>query len=284
VTTGSQVTTPGIPCILTIAGSDSGGGAGIQADLKTIAALGGYGSCVLTALTAQNGLGVTGIHAPEPEFAALQLTTVLEGFPVAAAKTGMLFSAPVIEALAPILRKVSFPLVVDPVCVSKSGHQLLREDAVSALVREVLPLATLVTPNRPEAELLANMSVTTPEDAEEAARRILKLGPQAVLIKGGHFQEDNPEPELTDWLVLPHSPPLALPTPRINTPETHGTGCTLSAAIATGLGFGLDMVQAVRKAQAYLNACLRGAFNPGLGVGPADHMARLRPFITPPKE
>ena len=278
------MTTPGIPCILTIAGSDSGGGAGIQADLKTIAALGGYGSCVLTALTAQNGLGVTGIHAPEPEFAALQLATVLEGFPVAAAKTGMLFSAPVIEALAPILRKAAFPLVADPVCVSKSGHRLLREDAVSALVREVLPLAALVTPNRPEAELLAGMPIATPEEAEKAARRILEMGPKAVLIKGGHFREETPGPEITDWLVLPRQPALALPTPRVATPDTHGTGCALSAAIATGLGFGLDVVQAVREAQAYLNDCLRGAFNPGRGVGPPDHMARLRPFITFPEK
>ena len=139
------------PNILTIAGSDSGGGAGIQADLKTIMAMGGYGMSVITALTAQNGLGVTGIHAPDPDFVALQLHTVLDGFSIAAAKTGMLFSAPIIRAIAPILLQRSFPLVVDPVSVSQSGSNLLHEDAVSALINDIIPGCDLLTPNRPEA-------------------------------------------------------------------------------------------------------------------------------------
>ena len=149
---------PTPPCILTIAGSDSGGGAGIQADLKTITVIGGFGMSVITALTAQNGVGVAGIHAPEPGFVGLQLKTVREGFPIAAAKTGMLFSAEIIEAVEAGLQGREFPLVVDPVCVSQSGQRLLREDAVNALRWHILPKADLLTPNRPEAELLADMT------------------------------------------------------------------------------------------------------------------------------
>ena len=193
------------PCCLTIAGSDSGGGAGIQADIKTMTVLGCYASSVITALTAQSGLGVAGIHAPAPEFAALQLKTVLEGFPVRAAKTGMLFSADIIHALADILEQVDFPLVVDPVCVSQSGQALLKEDAVQALASRMLPLAALVTPNRPETELLAGMSVRSERDIVEAASRLFRMGAKAVLIKGGHFEADGGG-RLTDWLCVPGRP------------------------------------------------------------------------------
>ena len=262
------------PCILTIAGSDSGGGAGIQADLKTIAMLGGYGSSVITALTAQNGLGVTGIHAPDAGFAAQQLRTVLEGFDVAAAKTGMLFSSSIICAVAEVLRETSFPLVVDPVSVSQSGYRLLCEDAIQALVEEILPLAFLATPNRPEAEMLAGMPIATAGDVDTAARRILEMGPRAVLLKGGHLIDpDGQDDVVTDWLVLPGKPALPMPHPLIRTDNTHGTGCTLSAAIATGLGSGLELDKAVRQAQAYLNLCLRESYNPGKGYGPPNHMA-----------
>ncbi|NHZ46168.1 bifunctional hydroxymethylpyrimidine kinase/phosphomethylpyrimidine kinase [Nitratidesulfovibrio liaohensis] len=267
------------PCILTIAGSDSGGGAGIQADLKAMIALGGFGMSVITALTAQNGLGVTGIHAPDAEFVALQLTTVLDGFPVAGAKTGMLFSAPIIEAVADVLDvRKNFPLVVDPVSVSQSGHRLLREDAVEALVRRVLPLADLLTPNRPEAEMLAGMDITTEGDAREAVRRILAMGPKAVLLKGGHFEGSG---DLVDWLGLPGTAPngapeiIALSQPRVDTPNNHGTGCTLSAAIATCLGLGMDLLPAVQRAQRYLNLCLRESYTPGRGFGPPNHAAPL---------
>lgn len=167
---------PTPPNILTIAGSDSGGGAGIQADLKTIMALGGYGMSVITALTAQNGLGVTGIQAPEPEFVALELETVLAGFPVAAAKTGMLFSAGIIRAISPILRRRAFPLVVDPVSVSQSGSRLLQEDAVTALKEEILPGCDLLTPNRPEAEMLTGLSIADVEDAFAAGEKLLHMG------------------------------------------------------------------------------------------------------------
>lgn len=260
------------PCILTIAGSDSGGGAGIQADLKAMTVLGGYGMSVIAALTAQNGLGVTGIHSVPPDFVALQLRTVLDGFDVAAAKTGMLFSRQIIEALADVLMTTRFPLVVDPVCVSQSGHQLLREDAVDALRARMLPLATLLTPNRPEAELLAAMPIHTPTDVAEAGRRLLAQGAGAVLIKGGHF-EGGPDDALTDWLCLPGEAPHALTQPRVMTANNHGTGCTLSAAIATFLGMGEPLRDAVAHAQRYLHHCLRLAYAPGKGVGPVNHVA-----------
>lgn len=266
------------PCILTIAGSDSGGGAGIQADLKAMTALGGFGMSVVTALTAQNGLGVAGIHAPDPGFVALQLTTVLDGFPVAGAKTGMLFSAPVIHAVADVLdARKTFPLVVDPVSVSQSGHRLLREDAVDALVRRMLPLADLLTPNRPEAEMLAGMDVATKGDARRAVCRILAMGPKAVLLKGGHFEGSG---DLVDWLGLPGAEGgepviMALAQPRVDTPNNHGTGCTLSAAIATCLGRGMQLRPAVERAQRYLNLCLRESYTPGQGAGPPNHAAPL---------
>ncbi|GAB7079757.1 bifunctional hydroxymethylpyrimidine kinase/phosphomethylpyrimidine kinase [Megalodesulfovibrio paquesii] len=266
------------PCLLTIAGSDSGGGAGIQADLKTFSALGGFGTTVITALTAQNGLGVTGIHAPPPAFAVAQLDAVLAGFPIAAAKTGMLFSAAIIEALAERLDAQfaarPFPLVVDPVCMSQSGHALLQDDAVEALIARMLPLAALVTPNRPEAERLTGMAINTSDDVAAAIARLLELGAGAVLLKGGHFDESaDVDGQLLDWLGLPGQAPLALPMPRVQTTHTHGTGCTLSAAIAAGLGQGMPLQDAVTRAQCYLHQCLEAAFAPGLGCGPPDHMA-----------
>ncbi len=257
------------PCILTIAGSDSGAGAGIQADLKTIAVLGGYGLSVITALTAQNSLGVTGIFAPPPEFLKLQLETVLSDFPVAAAKTGMLFSGPIITALSGILKNKTFPLVVDPVCVSQSGHKLLEPEAIQTLCQELLPLADLITPNRPEAELLTGMDIQGPNDVAPALEKLLSLGPKAVLLKGGHFQGET----MIDWLGEPGTAPVALKQPRVDTKNTHGTGCTLSAAIATGLGHGLDLRQAVVQAQEYLNLALREAYAPGKGCGPPNHLA-----------
>ncbi|WP_084457865.1 bifunctional hydroxymethylpyrimidine kinase/phosphomethylpyrimidine kinase [Desulfocurvus vexinensis] len=265
--------------ILTIAGSDSGGGAGIQADLKTIAMLGGYGMSVITALTAQNSLGVTGIEAPTPGFVALQLTTVLTDFRVAAAKTGMLFSAPIIEAVADTLADKAFPLVVDPVCVSQSGHRLLEENAVDALRRRMLPLADLLTPNGPEAELLAGMVIDSPGAAREAVGRLLGLGARAVLLKGGHFRgehlDGSGQDRMADLLGLADGSFTVLEQPRVDTAHTHGTGCTLSAAIATGLGQGLGLREAVVRAQRYLNLGLRHGFAPGRGAGPPAHGAPL---------
>ena len=221
------------PNILTIAGSDSGGGAGIQADLKTMTAMGAFGMSVITALTAQNGLGVTGIHAPEPGFAALQLRTVLDGFPIHGAKTGMLFNAGIIHALADILDAETFPLVVDPVCVSTSGHKLMEEDGITALRERLFSRATLLTPNRPEAETFTGVSIRTDDDAIEAGTRLLDMGVQAVLMKGGHV-EGKPI-FVTDWLLEKGREPVALRQPHVDTQNSHGTGCTLSAAIATSL-------------------------------------------------
>ncbi len=260
-----------LPCILTIAGSDSGGGAGVQADLKTIAMTGGYGASVITALTAQNGLGVDAVHAPDPAFVVQQLQSVLAGFAPAAAKTGMLFSADSIRALAPALRSEDFPLVVDPVSVSQSGHALLQDDAVAALKEDILPLAALLTPNRHEASLLTGISIDKQKDVFAAIEALLAMGAKAVLLKGGHFEGD----ESVDWLGLPGKKPLPLAQPRIDTPNTHGTGCTLSAAIACYLGQGLALEDAVRAAQRFLNLGLRAAFSPGKGVGPVNHSAPL---------
>ena len=259
---------PSVPCILTIAGSDSGGGAGIQADLKTITVIGGFGMSVITALTAQNGVGVSGIHAPEPGFVGLQLKAVRDGFPIAAAKTGMLFSSEIIEAVEAGLRGRGFPLVVDPVCVSQSGQRLLREDAVNAMKWHIIPNADLLTPNRPEAELLTGMKIDSVQDVETAARKLLEMGAKAVLIKGGHFDNDT---TFTDWLVRPEEPLEALSQPAVKTGNNHGTGCTLSAAIATYLGLGHDVRDAVVHAQQFLNHCLRHGYAPGLGAGPPNH-------------
>ena len=266
--------TSGHPVVLTMAGSDSGGGAGIQADIKTIMALGGFGLSVITALTAQNGAEVRGIHEPPPEFAALQLETVLDGFPVKAAKTGMLASAPIMEALSGLLQKKTFPLVVDPVCVSQSGHRLLREDAVDALRDLMIPLADLLTPNKPEAELLAGVPISDSSQLREAMYRLYRMGAKAVLIKGGHFAEYESGHSITDWLGLPGEEPLPLTHERIETPNNHGTGCTLSAALATFLAHGLPLRQAVTNAQAFLSKALAASYTPGIGTGPPNPMMK----------
>lgn len=259
------------PAILTIAGSDSGGGAGIQADLKTIAMLGGFGASVITALTAQNTRAVTGIHAAPPEFVAQQYEAVVSDLTVRAAKTGMLFSAEIIRALAGPLARREFPLVVDPVCVAQSGARLLEESAVAEIVRSLFPLADLVTPNIPEAELFTGLRIKSTEDICEAAERMLALGPKAVLIKGGHMDS----PASTDWYATPGQKPLPLMQSRVDTRNLHGTGCTLSAAIAAHLGRGFDMLASVRKAQAYLHAALRASYPVGAGGGSPNHAVPL---------
>ncbi len=277
------------PNILTIAGSDSGAGAGIQADIKTCMALGGYGLSAITALTAQNGLGVTGIHAPPPDFVALQIQTLLDGFPIAAAKTGMLFNSAIIEVVADILQKTDFPLVVDPVCVSQSGHALLEEEAIEALRTRILPLATLITPNAPEAALLADCPLDSFEDIPKVSQKLFDLGAKALLIKGGHmpvleakklkdlgFETNNladkallQEKMCLDFFVLPNKKPVLLPQAFIDTKNNHGTGCTLSAAIACYLGHGKNLFDAIIAGQAFLHEALQKAYEaPGLGAGP----------------
>ena len=260
---------------MTVAGSDSGGGAGIQADLKTITVLGGFGISAITALTAQNGEGVRGIHAPDPDFMRTQLEALLEGFPIAAAKTGMLFSAPLMAVIADCLKTKKFPLVVDPVAVSQSGHKLLRDDAVSALIERIIPLADVITPNAPEAEALTGRKLLTLADVAAVSEELMNMGAKTVLLKGGHFApEDAPDDGMmTDWLCLPGVAPKALPHAKIETVNNHGTGCTLSAAMATFLGQGKPLEEAVLLAQKYLVAGLAASYTPGIGCGPPNFPA-----------
>jgi len=255
------------PVVLTIAGSDSGAGAGIQADLKTFAALGVYGVSVITAITAQNTVGVRAVQEIDPGVITAQLDAVAEDFSIAALKTGMLSSAAIIEAVVAGLRRRALrPLVVDPVMIAKSGDRLLREDAVETLRRMLLPLAYVVTPNIPEAEVLAGLAIRTHADRVEAGRAIMGLGAHAVVIKGGHSDDD----PIVDLLV-DRDGVHEFRAARIATGSTHGTGCTFSSAIAAGLGRGDDLATAVGEARAYLSSALAQAPGLGHGHGPLNH-------------
>jgi hydroxymethylpyrimidine/phosphomethylpyrimidine kinase len=255
-----------IPRVLTIAGSDSGGGAGIQADLKTFSAFRVFGMSVITAVTAQNSLGVQAVENLSPAFVAQQLDSVLDDFGVDAAKCGMLSTAPIIEAVAEVLRQRPIVnLVVDPVMVAKSGAPLLRPDARRALVEHILPLALVVTPNLPEAGALTGFPVTDRESMEAAARRIGELGPRHVLVKGGHLDGD-PHDLLWDGHVF-----REFRGERIDSPNTHGTGCTLSAAIAAGLALGQSLTDSIARAKAYVTRAILEGFQAGHGVGQLRH-------------
>jgi hydroxymethylpyrimidine/phosphomethylpyrimidine kinase len=261
---------PRRPRALTIAGSDSGGGAGIQADLKTFTAFGVYGSSVITAVTAQNTVGVRAIHEIPPEIVAAQIDAVLEDIGADAAKTGMLSSAAIIEAVADRLRAHAFaPLVVDPVMVAKSGDALLRPEAVRALIELLLPLAAVVTPNVPEAGVLCGVEVRDSESAREAARRIHALGPALVIVKGGHLDGERSEDLLFDGREFE-----LLSGRRVDTPHTHGTGCTFSAAITAGLARGLSPIEAAREARVFLQGAIEHAEPLGAGHGPVNHFWR----------
>ncbi|HVV41647.1 MAG TPA: bifunctional hydroxymethylpyrimidine kinase/phosphomethylpyrimidine kinase [Nitrobacter sp.] len=262
-----------IPVAVTIAGSDSGGGAGIQADLKTFAALGVYGASVITALTAQNTRGVTGIHQVPADFVTAQIDAVFDDLDVRAVKIGMVAEREVIEAIATGLARWSpRHVVVDPVMVATSGDRLLAPDAVDALRTTLLPRADLLTPNLPEAAALLDMTMAGSE-AEIAAQgqRLLALGCAAVLIKGGHGQGA----ESIDYLVTPDRM-LTLPAPRIATRNTHGTGCSLSSAITAGLAKNESLETAVRGAKAFMTAAIASAdrLNVGHGHGPIHHFHR----------
>lgn len=251
---------------LTVAGSDSGGGAGIQADLKTFSAFRVFGMSVITAVTAQNSLGVQGVENLPPAFVAQQLRSVLTDFGADAAKCGMLSTAPIIEAVAAALREHPVEkLVVDPVMVAKSGDPLLQPDARKALAERILPLALVVTPNLPEAEALAGIPVAERRDMEEAARRIHALGPRYVLVKGGHLKGDALD------LLWNGREATAFSTPRVDSPNTHGTGCTFSAAITAGLARGQALGDAIREAKAYVTRAIRDGFRAGHGVGQLRH-------------
>ena len=271
VTAGEQLgEAPRRPRALTIAGSDSGGGAGIQADLKTFAAFGVYGASAITAVTAQNTIGVRAIHEVPADVVAAQIDAVLDDIGADAAKTGMLSSASIIEAVADRLHAHSFaPLVVDPVMVAKSGDALLRPEAVQALIELLLPLAAVVTPNAPEATVLSGVEVRDAESAREAARRIHGLGPAMVIVKGGHLEGDR-----SDDLVFDGRSFEILSGRRIETPHTHGTGCTFSAAIAACLARGMEPLAAAREARGFLQGAIEHAEPLGAGHGPVNHLWR----------
>ena len=253
---------------LTIAGSDSGGGAGIQADLKTFAAHGVFGMSALTAITAQNTVGVTAILALTADLVIAQIEAVATDIGVDAVKTGMLANAAIIEAVAAAIESLDLPrVVVDPVMIAKSGDLLLEPEAVAALRAELLPRALVVTPNVPEAEALADMTIPTVKEARRAARRIRDLGPQAVVIKGGHLEGD----EIVD-VFWDGSELVELRGPRVKSESTHGTGCTFASAIAANLALGVPLLTAVEAAKAYVAGAIRHAPRLGRGHGPLHHL------------
>ncbi len=252
---------------LTIAGSDPSGGAGIQADLKTFHQFGAYGEAAITLLTVQNTVRVSRIQVLPPWLVLEQIAAVIEDIPPAAAKTGALGSAGMVEAVAQAAAGWSFPLVVDPVMISKHGLPLLPQDAIRSVGAKLLPRAALVTPNVPEAEALTGMKIATLDDMRQAAAAIHRMGPGAVLIKGGHRTGDATDVlyDGREWLEFPGE--------RIDTPNTHGTGCTYSAAITAGLASGHTLAEAVATAKRFIAAAIRT--NPGLGhgSGPVNHHA-----------
>jgi hydroxymethylpyrimidine/phosphomethylpyrimidine kinase len=257
---------------LTIAGSDSGGGAGIQADLKTFAAHGVYGTSAITALTAQNTLGVAGVHAVPAEFVTLQIETVVSDIGCDAVKTGMLATSAIVEAVAAAVESLDLPnLVVDPVMIAKGGHRLLDDDAVHALRTTLLRLGRVVTPNIPEAEVLAAMPIASLDDMRAAGRRILKLGPRAVIVKGGHLAED----EATDLLISDRGE-VMLSAARLRGAHTHGTGCTFAAAIAARLALGHALDEAARGAKDYVTAAMRHGIAVGGGHQPLGHFWHIQ--------
>ena len=255
------------PVALTIAGSDPSGGAGIQADLKTFHQFGVYGEAVITLLTVQNSVGVSRVEIMAPLLVTEQLAAVVSDIPPGAAKTGALGSAGVVRAVAAAAADFSWPLVVDPVMISKHGAPLVAEDAIAVIRQELLPRATLLTPNVPEAEVLAGVKIRSLEDARRVAQQIGRMGPRAVLIKGGHLEGEATDIlfDGTGWHEFPGS--------RVETRHTHGTGCTYSAAITAGLAKGLGLTDAVARAKRYIQEAIRT--NPGLGrgCGPVNHHA-----------
>lgn len=259
--------------VLICAGSDSGGGAGIQADIKAVTALGGFASTALTALTAQNTEGVHGIHEVPLDFVDQQIRVVLDDIGADCIKTGMLHSEGVIRTVIKALDASGpeIPLVVDPVMVAKGGHKLLDPDALGALRDEVVPRARVVTPNIPEAELLSGVEIKGLDDMRRAAEKLLSLGPRAVLLKGGHMEGD----VLTDLLVTAEGAE-SFSGPRLDTPHTHGTGCTMASAIAAGIAQGLDMSAAVKRARDYVHAAIVTAPGLGRGHGPLNHAHTVR--------
>jgi hydroxymethylpyrimidine/phosphomethylpyrimidine kinase len=259
--------------VLVIGGSDSGGGAGIQADVKTITALSGYAATAVTALTAQNTLGVFGILDVPPEFIDLQIQVVLEDIGADAIKTGMLHTREAVDVVAARLRSLGrpMPVVVDPVFVAGHGASLLSPEGRSAVVKKLLPLATLVTPNAPEAALISGIEIRTADDMQHAADRLLLMGPEAVLIKGGHLEGET----VVDLLRTADGVERRFETPRLRTLSTHGRGCTLASAVALGLAEGMTLEGAVQTAEEYVHEAIRTAPGYGSGMGPLNHVHPL---------
>ncbi len=264
--------------VLIAAGSDSGGGAGIQADIKAVTALGGFAATAITALTAQNTLGVQGVVPVSPDFIRLQMRLVLEDIGADALKTGMLHDVPTIEAVCDeaAARAPGVPLVADPVMVAKGGHRLLEPDAVEALKRRLVPLATVLTPNLPEAGALAGLEVRDEAGMARAAEALLGLGARAVLLKGGHL----PGGRVVDLLATPAGTER-FDDARIETRHTHGTGCTLASAVAVGLAQGMALRDAVARARLYVRAAIAAAPGYGEGHGPLDHGVTVDPRRLP---
>lgn len=257
--------------VLTIAGSDSSGGAGIQADLKTMTVLGAYGMSVITALTAQNTTGVTGVAETDPAFVEMQLDAVFKDIFPDAVKIGMVSNSNIIRIIAKKLKEYKAGnIVVDPVMVATAGSNLMADEAVKTIIEELFPLATVVTPNKFEAEVLSGMKIETEEDMIKAAEKIMKFGPKSVLIKGGHIGE-----EARDYL-LSENGGIWLTAKRLKNPNTHGTGCTLSSAIATYLAFGQDLNEAVASGKKFLTGAIEDGLDLGHGRGPLNHMYALK--------
>jgi len=260
--------------VLVIAGSDSGGGAGIQADIKTVTALGGFAATAITALTAQNTLGVHGVLSVPPDFIRQQIAVVMQDIGADVIKIGMLGDAVTIDAVCEALSAYApgVPVVLDPVMVAKGGHALLRADAVDSLRRRLLPMASLLTPNLPEAEALTGAAIGTETEMRAAAAALLAMGVPAVLLKGGHLSS----PTVTDLLARP-AETEAFAAPRIDTRHTHGTGCTTASAVAAGMAQGMSLRASVIRARAYVRAAIAGAPGFGQGHGPLDHAVTVDP-------
>ncbi|WP_029086719.1 bifunctional hydroxymethylpyrimidine kinase/phosphomethylpyrimidine kinase [Brevundimonas aveniformis] len=252
--------------VLIIAGSDSGGGAGIQADIKAVTMLGGFATTAITALTVQNTLGVTDVHAAPIDIIQAQARAVLGDIGTDAVKTGMLGTVSVVEVVAGLLDEADAPAVIDPVMVAKGGHSLLPRQAVEAVRTLMVPRAALITPNAPEAEALTGIEVADLDGQRRAAEALLRMGAKAALVKGGHVEGDT----LIDVLLMPSGETL-LEGPRIDTTSTHGTGCTLASACAVGIAQGLPLEAAVARAWAYVAEAIRRAPGYGNGHGPLNH-------------
>lgn len=259
------------PQVLTVAGSDSGGGAGIQADIKTFQERGTFGMSVLTAVTAQNTLGVQSVHALPLSIVRDQWTSLFDDFKVSAIKTGMLVNGDYMKLLADLYSEhKEIPLVIDPVMIAKGGHSLMEEKAIQVMKDKLAPLAHVITPNIPEAEALTGLTIDSKDALEEAARQLQSIGSRNVVIKGGHALDKE---KAEDLLLLENGESVWLSSDRIDTKDTHGTGCTFSACIAAELAKGETVEQAVRTAKAFIQAAIKNGLNIGNGHGPTNHWA-----------